>query len=145
MVKKFSDLKKINELANKKFKELKTKYPKLTVFKSYLVFSSPFGQANIKSDYSLLKEFPTMFEHQDCVKLYEDWLDYDINGIGSSKIYSTIDNLIIQDNIFVEIRFEDLNYELIWQLQSDPLLSPHTPKNKSSIRIILFNIESEDI
>lgn len=38
----------------------------------------------------------------------------------------------------VEMRFNDLNYELIWQLQADELVNRNlTPQTKASIRIVL--------
>jgi len=43
----------------------------------------------------------------------------------------------------VELRFSELNYKLIWQLQTDELVDRQlTPQTKASIRIVLGKVES---
>ena len=42
----------------------------------------------------------------------------------------------------VEMRFSELNYKLIWQLQTDELVDRQlTPQTKASIRIVLGKVE----
>jgi hypothetical protein len=51
-----------------------------------------------------------------------------------------IDELVLRDNTFVEIRFDEkkVNLLLIYELQKDELVSRvHTPQTKASIRIVL--------
>ena len=51
-----------------------------------------------------------------------------------------IDELVLRDDTFVEIRFDEkkVNLPLIYELQKDELVSRmHTPQTKASIRIVL--------
>ena len=60
-------------------------------------------------------------------------------------IGEALPGLFIKDDVFVEIRFEQLNFKLIEALKRDPLVSQDfTLQQKSSIRIVLFRINQED-
>jgi hypothetical protein len=49
--------------------------------------------------------------------------------------------LIVKDEVFVEIRFEQLNFDFIQKLKEDPLVSHEfTTQERSSIRIVLFRV-----
>lgn len=60
----------------------------------------------------------------------------------SSALASLVEHLEIKDDILVEIRFDRLLFDLIFELQKDPLVSQkHTPQTRASIRIVLGTIE----
>ncbi len=60
----------------------------------------------------------------------------------SNTLASLVEHLEIKDDILVEIRFDRLFYDLIFELQKDLLVSQkHTPQTRASIRIVLGTIE----
>jgi hypothetical protein len=62
------------------------------------------------------------------------------------EIKDLLKGLIIKDDVFVEIRFEQLNFEFIQKLKEDPLVSQkYTTQEARSIRVVLFRVnEVED-
>lgn len=59
---------------------------------------------------------------------------------GNLKFYS--EQLEVTDDTFIELRFKRLEYDLIYSLQSDPLVSQkYTPQTKASIRIVLGTLK----
>lgn len=59
----------------------------------------------------------------------------------SSDLASIVEHLEIKDDILVEIRFDRLLYDLMFELQKDPLVSQKwTPQTRASIRIVLGTI-----
>lgn len=135
----FINLSDIISISNAKFKELKNKHPML---RGYLVFSSRFGQAPLKGTQDLILDFPKMFSPVEQV----DELIKELNKARELKKSDTkyleekFSKLIINDDVFVELRFDELHYELIGEIQKDPLVQPYTPIAKSSIRIVLLKI-----
>jgi len=61
---------------------------------------------------------------------------------GVTELHSQLDKLTFRGDVNFELRFRNLKYELIWQLQQDPLIDRElTPQSKSSIRIVLTNLD----
>ena len=98
--------------AKRQFDLIRKKYPDL---KAYLVMSLPSGQTAIESSPAqILSEFPAM--------VIDD-------GTPQRKY---------DEKCQVEIRFNDLNYNLVWKLQVDDLIDRNlTPQTKASIQIVL--------
>ncbi len=144
---KFSDLNQIIKVSNEKFKELKVNHPTL---RAYLVFSSRFGQSNFMSSPDLIKGYPNMFTDKEGVAdIIKEFALLDIAREKKataeiSKLELSIkikaQDLVISDDVFVELRFSQLNYELIGNLQADPITEPYTVKARSSIRIVLLRV-----
>jgi len=101
--------------AKRQFDLIRKKYPDL---KAHLVMSLPGGQTGIDSSPpQILSEFPAMV-----AMAVED-------GTHQCKY---------DGNTQVEIRFNDLKYDLIWKLQADNLVDRNlTPQTKASIQIVL--------
>ena len=120
---------------------------------AYLVLSMPGGQTEIDSSpKQILKKLPDMvvddsvkanaltlmshlevFEFQGAKGLEEERLTEQLNQL--------LPRLKYERHCQIEIRFVDLNYDLIWKLQQDDLVDRSlTPRTKASIRIILGTI-----
>ena len=103
--------------AKRQFELIQKKYPALKAKdkEAYLVMSLPSGQTGIDSSPAqILNEFPGMI----------------IAGSGPHFQYD--------EKTQIEIRFKDLNYDLIWKLQADDLIDRNlTPQTKASIQIVL--------
>ncbi len=152
-----TELKIVIDNATALFAALKEKYPKLA---GYLVYSSPHGQCNLTTDlFEILKAFPAMIVDsrrkektmalvQSIVSLEKEKKD-NVNAKDTvaekikqlkNDLSQMIDELVLRDDTFVEIRFDEkkVNLPLIYELQKDELVSRmHTPQTKASIRIVL--------
>jgi len=133
--------------ARRQFGLIRKKYPEL---KAFLVLSLPGGQTGIDSSPTqILKEFPAMvvddsnkttaLDFQSSLEMLE-WKDKKSPEI--ERLKKQLDQLAHQLNYDekcqVEIRFNDLKYDLIWKLQADDLVDLNlTPQSKASIRIVL--------
>ena len=61
----------------------------------------------------------------------------------SERLRDLAEDLKFDGNVQVDLRFHNLNYDLIWKLQSDDLVDRNlTPQTKASIRIALGTIHS---
>lgn len=127
--------------------QLKLKYPALD---GYLVYSSRLGQTNLgQKPRQMLAEFPEMFIESaaktqslkfmaDLKKLEREKKD---TAQVTNQLSGTLNNLEIDSTVQIEIRFGQLNYDLVWQLQVDALVDQTlTDRSKSSIRIVLGTI-----
>jgi len=117
---------------------------------SYLVLSLPGGQTGIDSSpKQILREFPAMVVDDDAktsalsimsrLKILE-WKA--IAGPETERLKEQLDRLAPQlkydEKCQVEIRFNDLTYDLVWRLQSDDLVDRDlTLQTKASICIVL--------
>jgi len=152
-----TELKIVINNATALFAGLKERYPKLA---GYLVYSSPHGQCNLTTDlFEILKAFPAMIVDsrqkektvtlvQSIVSLEKEKKD-NVNAKETvaekikqlkNDLSQMIDELVLRDDTFVEIRFDEkkVNLPLIYELQKDELVSRmHTPQTKASIRIVL--------
>ena len=133
--------------ARHQFGLIREKYPEL---KACLVLSLPGGQTEIgSSPAQILNEFPAMVIDDDNKTAALDlqsslerleWKDK--NSPEIQKLKKQLDQIASRFNFDekcqVEIRFHDLNYDLVWKLQLDVLVDRSlTPQTKASIRIVL--------
>ena len=52
------------------------------------------------------------------------------------------DSIVVKKETFIEIRFSRQNYEQIFEMQKDPLVSQKdTPQGRASIRIVLGTLD----
>jgi hypothetical protein len=156
---KINELKIAVEKAGIIYKEIKDKYPKL---KSHLVFSLPAGQCMLTDDpLVILNEFHKMIEDdinkENCLIIYKELellkKKKPDNEVGKKRIIMNInlltddmdkiiDKLNFIDDVFIELRFDKLDYDIIYSLQTDPLISKeHTPQTHASIRIVLGKLK----
>jgi len=117
------------------FQQIKNQYPTL---KGYLVYSSPFGQCEVTNNMEkILSEFPDMV-HDSKVKTEAVSL---INKKGKNGPKLTREDLDVKEETFIEIRFKEMIFDVIFALQKDPLVSQqYTPQRQASIRIVLGTI-----
>ena len=133
--------------ANRHFALIRKKYPEL---KMYLVLSLPSGQAKIgSSPKEILKEFPALVLNDAAKALILDFLKNkepkDATDADKKRLREQFENLAAElsydGNCQVEVRFDAIEYELLWQLQSDELVDRAlTPQTRASIRIVLGTI-----
>ena len=115
-----------------------------------LVLSLPGGQAEIDSPpREILDKFPAMIADADAktsalraLARLKDLEEEAAAGPETARLKEQLQQLAARfqydDQCQVELRFHDLNYELIWKLQADDLVDRHlTPQTKASIRIVL--------
>lgn len=130
--------------AKQQFSRIKKKYPEL---KGYLILSLPDGQAGIDSSaLQILSEFPAMVVNDDVKanalkarsRLSNATADQEANGLLKKQLDQLASQLNYREECRIEIRFNDLNYDLIVKLQTDELIDRSlTPRTKASIRIVL--------
>lgn len=143
----FNQLQTAVAAANRHFALIRKKYPDL---KMYMVLSLPSGQTRIgSSPKEILKEFPTLVVNDAAKALILDFLktpeSKDASDAEKKRLKERFENLASElaydGNCQVEIRFDALDYELLWQLQSDELVDlALTPQTRASIRIVLGTI-----
>lgn len=129
------------------FSLIRKKFPDL---KAYLVLSLLGGQTNIESSpENMLTEFPGMVvDDEDKTRMQaflRNPLPKDAKKSEKERWLKKLQELSVTlkyvGKIQVEICFKELNYELIWKLQSDDLVNRDlTPQTKASIRIVLGTI-----
>lgn len=144
----YEQLKAAIGAAQRRFAMIRKRYPEL---KAHLVLSSPKGQTKIDSSPTqILTDFPAMVVADGIKARVLDLL----NSVASMNVddperkrpQKQADTLAVQlkfdETCQVEIRFGDLNYELVWKLQADELVDWNlTPKTKASIRIVLGTLD----
>ena len=133
--------------ANQKFGLIRKKYPKI---KGYLVLSLPSGQTGLDSSPAqILNEFPAMVV-DDATKtsalnlqssLPVNPTSSEIDRKAKAQLDQVAAKLKFDEKCQVEIRFNDLNFDLVWKLQADELVDRKlTPQTKASIRIVLGTV-----
>ncbi|NLW85333.1 MAG: hypothetical protein GXY38_00485 [Planctomycetes bacterium] len=145
-------------VAKQRFDMMRKKHPNV---KAYLVLSMLDGQASIDaSPVELLSEFPSMVVDDEgkaaalSVMTHLKRLHAASDGLGKEqaaeqkaeckrRLDCALTNLHYKDKCQIEIRFSELDYELIWKLQTDELVDRNlTPQTKASIRIVLGTVAS---
>jgi len=148
------------EKAQRIFEEIKKKYKGI---KAYLVFSSPLGQCEMTSNMqTILEEYPEMVQDSIHKKKASELIQNirnlkqatdrtfaaksksDLNKEMDRTIKELVqisENLGVKDDVFIEIRFSALDYNIIDELRKDSLISlKYTPQTRASIRIVLGKI-----
>ena len=130
--------------ANRHFAEIRKKYPTL---RAYLVLSLRGGQTELDSELvDSIREFPfLLLDNPAKTKTLE--LIKKLKPKESTKpkqiqlkaeLKDLAKDLEFEGRVQVELRFYDLDYDLIWKLQSDDLVDPElTPQTSASINIVL--------
>lgn len=150
-----TELETVVEKSKSLFKKLKDKYTNLS---GYLVYSSPYGQCELTASIAeILNHFPEMII--DCkskekgLLLLQKINDIEIenkksagNPKSTEKFITQLDEIVedlkVNKDIFVEIRFKDIDFDLIFALQKDDLVSLEcTPQTHASIRIVLGTLD----
>jgi hypothetical protein len=145
--------------AKRQFDLIRNKYPDLKArlptgqSASVLVMSLPSGQTGIDSSPTqILSEFPAMVVDDGAktdalnllsrLKVLESQAK---TGPETERLKKQLDQLVSKlkydEKCQVEIRFNDLKFDLVWKLQADDLVDHNlTPQTKASIRIVLGTI-----
>ena len=136
--------------------KIKTEFPEL---KPYLVFSSVGGQAPVTSTLSqILLDYPTMCvdtpevrEAERLVRAMEKLKDDHRLSPSQEqqrkqmerRLKSLEGDIVFQDDVRVELRFEALKFEQIRALQKHHLVDRDlTPESRASIRIVLGTLKA---
>jgi hypothetical protein len=130
--------------AKERFSLIRKKYPDL---KGYLVLSIPGKQTGIGGSVrELLNDLPALMINDEAKSSLQSYIRKPPGKDASDKEKQTWQeefdriarDLRYDGGVRVEIRFDDLNYNLIAQLQSDELVDRElTPQTRASIRIVL--------
>ncbi len=130
--------------ARARFSLIRKKHPGL---KAHLVISLAGGQTGIGSAArEILKDFPALIVEDDAKARIKSFLKTPVSKDASDAEKKQFEQqsgelaseLKYDGKCQVEIRFDALNYELVWQLQADELVDPAlTPQTRASIRIVL--------
>ena len=141
--------------AKQRFGLVRKKYPDLDQkerpdYKAYLVLSLPGGQVSVDgSPKDILKKFAAMVIdgnaktralatlHRLRILEGNDEAGPQIEQL-TKQWEQFVPQLRYDEQVHVEIRFKNLNYDTIWNLQVDDLVDRDlTPQSKASIRIVL--------
>lgn len=140
--------------ANQHFAEIRRKYPTL---RAYLVLSLRGGQTKLDGELAdSICEFPSLLM-DNRVKTKTLELIKKLKPKESTKpeqirlkdeLKDLAKDLEFDGSVQVELRFHNLDYGLIWKLQSDDLVDRElTPQTRASINIVLgtlFTIKESD-
>ncbi len=133
-------------LSQIRFALLKERYPRL---RGWLVLSNSTGQTDIGGDWLvMLGTFPGLFHDTPAKSSALALLNTagDSSGAEQKKelegrIEALLPHMQVDGTCRVEIRFNDLDYDLIWKLQADELVDQQlTQRSRASIRIVLGTI-----
>lgn len=112
--------------------------------------SLPGGQCNLGSDpLEMLKEFPNVLmdggEKTRMLDLLKIPQSNDASAAEKERwqkqFQRLAEDLRYDGNTRLELRFKDLDYDLVWKLQNDDMVNRDlTPRTKASIRIVLGTI-----
>lgn len=130
------------------FSLIRKKYPEL---KASLVLSWLGEQTQIDSSpKDILREFPALVVDDKAKARMLRFLNENLPEKPSDaqktqwreKLQEFAEDLKLDGNVQVDLRFQNLNYDLIWKLQSDDLVDRDlTPQTKASIRIVLGTVD----
>ncbi len=151
-----TQLKSVVDKSNDLFAKLKKKYLGLN---GYLVFSSPYGQCEVTTNLvNILNYFPLMisdYKQKDKglqllnkINLIEaENKKSSGNPKSTEKLRQQLNEIVkcldVIEDTFIEIRFKEINYNIVCELQKDELVSQeYTPQTKASVRIVLGTIKN---
>lgn len=133
--------------ANRHFAEIRVKYPTL---RAYLVLSLRGGQTKLDSELAdSIREFPSLLldgtaktKTLELIKKLKPKESTKPEQIQlKAELKEMAKDLEFDGSVQVEVRFHDLDYDLIWKLQSDDLVDRElTPQTRASINIVLGTI-----
>ncbi len=130
--------------ANRYFAEIRKKYPTL---RAYLVLSLRGGQTKLDNELpDSIREFPSLLldgtaktKTLELIKKLRPKESTKPEQIQlKAELKEMAKDLEFDGRVQVELRFHDLDYDLIWKLQSDDLVDRElTPQTRASINIVL--------
>ena len=134
--------------AKRQYGLIRKRYPELNAF---LVMSLPGGQTDIDSPPTqIIRDCPVMVVDDqtkaDALDVLFHLRELELEGITSpakermlkEKLNQLASNFTYDERCQVEIRFNNLKYDLVWKLQVDDLVDRSlTPRSKASIQIVL--------
>ncbi len=133
--------------AKEHFSLVRKKYPDL---KAYLVLSLKGQQTGIgSSPKEIFRDFPDLIIDDSTKAALREFLKTPEPKDASDaekkrlkeKLESLVQELKYDGRGQVELRFGSMNYEQLWQLQTDDLVDRElTPRTKASIRIVLGTV-----
>jgi hypothetical protein len=133
--------------ANRRFAEIRKKYPTL---RAYVVLSLRGGQTKLDSELAdSIREFPSQLldnpaktKTLELIKKLKPKESTKPEQIQLKAEFKELARALEFDgSVQVEVRFHDLDYDLIWKLQSDDLVDRElTPQTSASINIDLGTI-----
>ena len=132
------------------FKKLRAEYPKL---KGYLVLAHSVQQVGLTSaPLDILTNCDEMVvastAKREALRLLAEKKQLgsgSASGSAAQRISKELEThlkaLQFVPEVQVEVRFDDLRFDVVWALQAHPLIDRElTPQTKSSIRIVLGNL-----
>ena len=135
--------------ASRHFAEIRKKYPTL---RAYLVLSLRGGQTKLDNELadsireftSLLLDKPAKTKTLELIKKLKPKESTKPEQIRLKDELKELGKALEFDgSVQVELRFHNLDYDLIWKLQSDDLVDRElTPQTRASIRIVLGSISN---
>jgi len=130
--------------AIRRFSTIRKKYPAL---KAHLVLSSRGDQTRIDASLQqMIEEFPALLPEGGPKAAILVFLKTpvpqkptdDEKKQWSERFHELAETLEFDGKTHVEIRFDQLVYDLVWKLQADEMVDRRlTPQTKASIRIVL--------
>ena len=142
-----SQFKEALAAANRHFAEIRKKYSTL---RAYLVLSLRGGQTKLDNELpdsirefpSLLLDNPAKTKTLELIKKLKPKESTKPEQIQlKAELKDLAKDLEFDGRVQVELRFHDLDYDLIWKLQSDDLVDRElTPQTRASIQIVLGTI-----
>ncbi len=143
----FEQLRQAVTNAKQQFKLIQKKYPNL---QAHLVLSLPQGQTTIDSSpLEILDEFPALIAaasvKSDALRLLAQLKSESTSAPENAQLKAQLAQLTSRfeydGDCYVEIRFDDLKFDLVWKLQRDELVNRQlTPQTKASIQIVLGSL-----
>ena len=143
----FSQFQEALAAANRHFAQIRKKHPTL---RAYLVLSLPGGQTRLDCELAdSILEFPSLLVNStaktktlELIKKLKPKESIKPKQIQlQAELEELTKDLEFDGSVQVELRFHDLDYELIWKLQSDDLVDRElTPQTRASINIVLGTI-----
>ncbi len=137
--------------ANRHFAEIRKKYP---TSRAYLVLSLRGGQTKLDGEMAdSIREFPSLLldntaktKTLELIKKLKPKEATKPEQIQlKAELTELAQDLEFDGKVQVELRFHDLDYDLIWKLQSDDLVDRElTPQTRTSINIVLGTISRFD-
>lgn len=140
------------------FRRLKSKYPTLD---AYIVVGTQYGQTEpVPDGFKFLEHIPSAFvdslERKEALILYDTYKELSrrnrdlknafIKSLSDQcrdRLALLLSTMEIMESVQLQLRFGDLDYDLISILQSDSLIDQAlTPQSRGSIKIVLGTLSS---
>jgi hypothetical protein len=137
------DLNKLNRWAKEELSKILEDIPELKG-SAYLVFSSLKGQCMLTANrIDIYNSFPEFFIKNEHHRKINELLN---TKNKHKELNDLLDTLLISPDVFIEFRFEKLNYNLIEVLKKHPRIKqPENMMRPSWIRVILTPVNEVEL